>query len=644
MVLFKHGVAYLERSGAADGPFELSFRRDEMNDVLKSLAVWIARGEATVGAVAFDKPEDPEDALARRRLRLDPGGALGGLLSALRGRRVCIDTDLGTTEGEVVGVESDPGPEGPTRARLLVRTAEDTLAIVSLDHARALRLSESTSRADLEFLVDRSRAATAGDNRWVRVAIDGVAEDLRVSYVIPAPVWRVSYRLACVADEVLLMAWGIVHNPADEDLDAIDLTLTTGQPVSFVIDLYNPRNVARAVVEEQSRAASAPTQFEREPAVSRGAAAPPPAPRMVAPMSPGAMPVPALPPPLPMAQAMAAGPAPSVEHADRGEFFEYRVATRVSIKRGGSAMVPLLASRIPAKKERIWRVGQPPSPDLVLDFDNRSGAVLEEGPAVIYADDVYAGEAMVPYSARGTRVRLAFAKDLAVRCRASTSQQVVLSGITLAPDTVIEASRVEQRWTLRADSDHREPIEVVFEVPRVNGRTWDPAGPQPMESTANFHRFRVTVPPHGSSTIEPVERWPSMRHVHSSQLHAQELDQWLGRRFLDASTHAALAEVLSLQQSAAHADVERQRVEAARAQAFEKQTRITQQLSVLKEGGAEGELRARYVRELAAAQDFVNQSEQRAAALLAKTESDRALAVKKLREITATQKSPAPPG
>lgn len=66
-------------------------------------------------------------------------------------------------------------------------------------------------------------------------------------------------------------------------------------------------------------------------------------------------------------------------------------------------MVPLLARRIPAKKERIWRVGQIASPDLVLSFDNASGAVLEEGPAVVYADDAYVGEAMVPYSARETK-------------------------------------------------------------------------------------------------------------------------------------------------------------------------------------------------------------------------------------------------
>ena len=48
------------------------------------------------------------------------------------------------------------------------------------------------------------------------------------------------------------MAWGIVHNPADEDLEDIDLTLTTGQPISFIVDLYNPKNVNRVVVEETS--------------------------------------------------------------------------------------------------------------------------------------------------------------------------------------------------------------------------------------------------------------------------------------------------------------------------------------------------------------------------------------------------------
>jgi hypothetical protein len=626
MVLFKHGVAYLERSGAADGPFELSFRIDEMNDVLKSLAVWVARGDATVGAVAFDKPEDPEQALARRKLRLEPGLALQGLLASLRGRRVSVSLDDGPVSGEVIGIENAPIADGAKRLRLVLRAGDGQIALVDVDRARGIALDEAPSRADLEFLVDRSRAATAGESRLVRVALSGTAEDLRVSYVIPAPIWRVSYRLATIDNDVMLMGWGIVHNPADEDLDAVDLTLTTGQPVSFVIDLYNPKNVARTVVEETSRAAAAPTQFERAPMP------PPAAPRMMAagaPAGPPPAPAPAM-APAPMASAMADGAANASNYADRGEFFEYRVATRVSIKRGGSAMVPLLSRRIPAKKERIWRVGQAASPDLVLSFDNESGAVLEEGPAVIYADDVYAGEAMVPYSARGTKVRLAFAKDLAIRCKSSARSQSVASSLSLNGEYVVEELRHEMLWTLRAESDHREPVDVVFEVPKIAGRTWDPAGPQPFETTANYHRFRVTVYPQGAAVLEPVERWPGSRSIHAAQLGAQDLQLWFDRQFLDAATYGALAEVFNHHNAANLADAERQRAEREREEAWQKQSKISTQLQVLKDAGPEGELRMRYVRELAAAQDVVNQCEQRATLLRAQAEREREAARQKL--------------
>lgn len=630
MVLFKHGVAYLERSGPAEGSFELSFRLDEMNDVLKSLSVWVARGSGTVGALAFDKPEDPEEALARRKLRLEPGRALEGLASSLRGRRVSVVTDAGDVRGEVVGFDNVPIGDGAWKMRLVVRSGDGQLALVSVDDAKSIVLEEGASRADLDFLVDRSRAATAGERRLVRVALDGSADDLRVSYVIPAPIWRVSYRLAIIEGDVMLMAWGIVHNPADEDLDAIDLTLTTGQPVSFVIDLYNPKSVKRTVVEETSRAAAAPTQFERAPMAPPAPAAP--APRSAAPGPAGfGPPPPGAPPPAePMAHAMASSAQGAASYADRGEFFEYRVATKVSLRRGGSAMVPLLAKRLPAKKERIWRLGTSPSPDLVLSFDNASGAVLEEGPAVVYADDVYAGEAMVPYSARDTAVRLAFAKDLGVRCRASSRSTSVATGVALGADAVIEETRFELAYNLRAENDHNEPVEVVFEVPKIAGRTWDPSGPQPFESTANFHRFRTTVYAHGHAVLDPIERWPGARSIHSSQLSAIDLQSWFDKRFLDAATYAVLAEVFNHQLAASVADVEQKKAERERDEAWQKQSKISQQLGVLKEGGAEGELRGRYVRELPAAQDVVNQCELRVSSFRAQFERERDLARQKL--------------
>lgn len=646
MIMFKHGVAYIERGGPAEGAFELSFKREEMNDVLKSLAAWVARGDARVGAVAFEAPEDPDAALAERKLLLAPGAALAGLLASLRGRRVSVDDGAAPREGEVIGVETTAGGDEPERQRLLLRTDEGEVSLVDLAAVRRLALLEAPSRADLEYLVDRSRAATAGSSRTVRVALDGAAEDLRVSYVIPAPVWRVSYRLARSGDETRLMAWGIVHNPADEDLDQIDLTLTTGQPVSFVIDLYNPKQVQRAVVEEQSRAAAAPTRFERAmPAAApaptaraaKAAMPPPPAPAAYGLPGPGAgfgPPPPPPPPSMAMGDALAQAADGASLGVDRGELFEYRVQAKVSLKRGGSAMVPLVAARVGGRRERIWRDGSGLSPDLILTFKNDTGVVLEEGPAVIYDDSTYAGESMVPYSARGAEVKLAFAKDLAVRCRRASTHRTVVAGVRIGAQALVEEQRREEHHTLSAESDHAEEVEVCFELPRVHGRQIHPEGAQPAEETASFRRFILKVPPHSKAELLVREHWSEARHVRYSDLSAAQLEPWIAGRFLDAATFELLRGVLGKWEEARQLDARAERKQREQQEAYAKQTKLSEQLAVLKESGPEGALRLRYVKELEAEQDKVNACEAELRRLRDAAEAARVEAAAALERLT----------
>jgi hypothetical protein len=631
MVMFRHGIAYVERGGPADGAFELSFKRDEMNDVLKSLAVWVARGSAQIGTIAFEKPEDPEAELARRKLNLPATGTMLALLAAIKGRRVALEVNGGRREAEVVGVEVERVGQGGERRRLVLREEMGRVTMVDFGELDGLELLDASSRADLAFFVDRSRAASAGENRSVRVDVHGVAEDLRVSYVIPAPAWRVSYRIVRSAGETVLMAWGIVHNPADEDLEGISLVLTTGQPVSFVIDLYNPKNVRRAVVEEQDRAILAPTRLERAP-TKRAAAAPAAAlpPMMAAPVAVAGPPGAAPEPPRGFGDAAMQEEA-SADLADRGELFEYKVSSPVSLKRGGSAMVPLLVSKLPADKERIWRAGPPSPPDLLVSFKNASGAVLEEGPAVVYDDDVYAGEAMVPYSARGADVKLAYAKDLAVRCRHDSTTRTLTSHLRLGDAALYEEIRQEREHTLRAESDHREPVRLVFELPKAHGHSLDQTFARPYESTANYHRFAAEVPPGGVVTVVVKEVWGDQRTVAFNQLTGERLARWLEERLLDRSTFDALSHVLGLWRYAAERERERARVEAAQKEAYAKQTKLAEQLKVLKDGGAEGTLRLRYVRELEAEQDKVNACEAEMArvqadAVAARAQADAALA------------------
>ncbi|MGB3286675.1 MAG: hypothetical protein WBA95_16360, partial [Mycolicibacter algericus] len=258
LVLYKHGVAFVSRSGPVDGDFELTFRRDDMKDVLKSLTVHAAAGGASAGAVCFDTPADPRNELADRNLLLDPGEALVDLLDALRGRAVEVLAGEQTHRGEVIGVDDLAGE--PARRLLVLRADAGAVSLVELTDARRIELLETTSKDDLEYLIDRSRTATAGRNCDVTVQIRGAAEDVRVSYIVAAPMWRVSYRAIRDGDAVTLIATGIIHNPIDEDLTDVAVTLTTGQPISFDIDLYHGRRVQRVIVAESERAA-APRQL-----------------------------------------------------------------------------------------------------------------------------------------------------------------------------------------------------------------------------------------------------------------------------------------------------------------------------------------------------------------------------------------------
>ncbi len=614
MVMFKHGVAYLERSGPASGSFDLSFRVDDMNDVLKSLAVWVADGDAKLLSVGFDAPENPDVELGLRGLLLGQGTALDTMLRSLRGRTVEVDDGGLARRGDVLGIQDESAAQGQKRRSLLLRTSPDGVTLVDVDKIRTLRLLEEVSRDRLDFTVARSQAATAGETRSVRVALDGTARDLRVAYIVPAPVWRVSYRVVRDGDNAMLMALAIVHNPVDEDIDEVDLTLTTGQPVSFVIDLYHPKKVTRAVLEEQTRAAAAPTRFERG-----FAPPPPPAPAaFAAPAAYGAPPPfdgPAGfgPPPPPQGAAMMASFGAAATDAsagvERGELFEYRIASRLSLRRGGSAMVPLAATRVPAKRERIWRSGAGPNPDVVLSFTNATGLVLEEGPAVIYDEGVYAGESMLPYSARGVDVKMAFAKDLAVRASSRTSQSAITTRVTLDSHGVYEEQREESTTTVEAENDHDEAVELIVELPKNASRTLSDDTPSPLEQTASYRRFALPIPAHAKASLVVREVWPNYRRFNFESLVTSLLEQWLRGKYLDDKTFSALSGVLGHWQRARDLEEQQRRAIVDRDQAYGKQTKISEQLRVLKDAGPEGDLRLRYVKELETEQDRVNSAE-----------------------------------
>ena len=210
----------------------------------------------------------------------------------------------------------------------------------------------------------------------------------------------------------------------------MQLTFVAGMPVSFIYDLYTSFTPERPVVKEQARAVARPVEFAE--ALSAAPEAPPTRSAMRG-LSRGPMAA-DMAPAAPMAKMSVADLADSTVVAAtgqaQGEFFSYAVANPVTVKRGRSALVPILQARPVFRKERIYNGRKHPlNPIITARFKNDTGLTLERGPLTVVESGEYAGEAMLPFTAPGGEIFLAYAVDLGVKVteEASSEQVLVLS-------------------------------------------------------------------------------------------------------------------------------------------------------------------------------------------------------------------------
>lgn len=283
VVLYRNGIGYFERQGHVDGELlRLKVRKDQINDLLKTLTVVKREGGQ---AVSISMPLDPQTWANAALSTLAPGrGSLAEVLDALRGTQVVLTTAAGSVRGRIAMVEeveaSDPGP-GPGHAdrpmldhKITLLNGSD-LQIVMLSKVKSITLQDG----DLAMQFNRTLDASAGEGMFqqVEVAIrlaNADAHDLMVSYVVPAPMWKPTYRVVLPESgkgQALLQAWAVVDNTSGEDWGDVQLALTSGAPIAFRYDLHTPRDVDRPDLTETSvrrRAAVAmgETTYEQPPA------------------------------------------------------------------------------------------------------------------------------------------------------------------------------------------------------------------------------------------------------------------------------------------------------------------------------------------------------------------------------------------
>lgn len=587
VVLYQNGIGYFERRGKVRGPLlRMGVRRDQVNDLLKTLTV-VDRGSGKTVSVSMPlEPDKWEQAAA-----LGAGGdsaRLARTLHGLRGTRVTLFTKKRTLPGRILFVE-------PLRPPMVFHGSERTqergmnavpagrptpvgdhrIALIQGGHVRVARLSRVRAvrieERDVAMLMQRRLDASASQGLLERVEVtvrlgDRASEDLLVSYVSSAPRWKPSYRVVVEGqgERSLLQGWAVVDNTTSERWERVNLSLTSGEPLSFRYDLRTPQTVTRPDLTESSRRRRATVAVgeatmdddgnlaEQEAMTSSGAEAP--AASMPGGQGRGGSGVVAqmgesefsrrprnkrrrssrnLPG---QADKMASGhmdagglrEAPLDRFAntmsvktrakDTAGLTQYELGERVTLPQHTSTMVPILNAKVNAEETFLFRPGGAGrgyelNPYRVVRFRNDTPFPLEPGPIAIYSQGSFVGEGLSERISSGGSATIPFAVENNIWVtskRQSREGKLRLLRITRG---VLEVERFSERkteWFVERKGSQSKRITVYVRQNRASAQHELKDPPEGVERLPNAYLIPVTVPAaKKSAALEVVEQTPA---------------------------------------------------------------------------------------------------------------------------------------
>jgi len=652
--LYKHGVGYFERQGRVDGDavLGLTFKQAEVSDVLKSLTVLDLDG-GHVAAVSYDSTKPLEQLLSEVALSIPSENSLVGLLPQIKGARVAVRPDAAAApvEGALLGVDTvdRETPSGVTRTvRLSLLTDGGEVRSFDLHALAGLQLLDAALRRDLDFYLRTVLSATRKDARTFTFFARGQgSRNVRVSYVVEAPVWKATYRILLGEEgrPPTVQGWAVVDNTQDEDWEGVELALVAGLPVSFRHDLYTPRFIRRPEVAVRETTGVLPPEVEAgmafkdqvfdatetESLVEAMPASAPGGTLMQLASAPNLKLRGLMEKMIRLDSGISTTPA-QVRERQVGDLFEYHIEHPVTIRRNQSALVPIVLRPFEGRPVLLYnKAARADNPLRSVEFKNTTGLTLEGGPVTVLEGGSYVGEAMLDTLKPGDDRLVPYAVELSVRVLDNVeSSQGPVHHVTVRDRRLTETRGILQKTVYHFDN--RGAAEQTLYLDHPRGGEWGLVDtPAPLETTAHHWRFRFALPPHKVTTFAVAQRLVVSQAHAVTDLTADTLNLWVQGRYFDHRTELVLREVVGLRHQAAEAERTLARLQEEKAEIFTEQGRLRENLQALGDRSSEKELRERVVRTLGAQEDRLEEIAAESRALAAERDRCRA----RLNEIVA---------
>lgn len=532
VVLFSSSVGFFEHAGQVEGnkQIEFSFKTADVNDLLKSLVVQDRDG-GLVTAVNYGSPEPVAATLRTFAIDLTESPSLAGIFRQLRGERVELQAP-GSITGTIVGVEIrkvSVGDQEYADVEVLNLRTEAGLQSVRMESiSRTQFLNEKIDR-EFQQALDMLAAAHSQDKKLVKLDFRGAGKrNVSVGYIQEAPVWKTSYRLVFKdGAPPFLQGWAIVENTTAQDWKDVQLTLVSGRPISFLMDLYQPLFMTRPFVVPEQHAslqprvydqdlASREQQFEGAAAAGRAArggggsfggamgggggffgGAAPAAPREQRPFVTSVIPV------IDGGGAidLSKGVASAAMAEDVGELFRYVIKSPVTLARAESAMLPIVNDAVKGEKVDIYNPAVHAKHPLAgFRLTNTTALHLLQGPITLFDGGEYAGDARIEDVPPASTRLISYALDLETEVAVETkpSEQVIVA-LHISKGGLHVKHKVTRptHYVVKNSSGHAK--QVIIERPIT--ADWKVVQPQSVEKTRSLQRFSLKAEPGQPATL-----------------------------------------------------------------------------------------------------------------------------------------------
>ena len=621
LVLFTSGVGYFQHDGTVEGngKMELTFSSDQVNDLLKSLVLRDLDG-GSVSSVTYSSRDPITRTLKSFSIDLTTNPTLAGLLVQTRGEQVAVTLGTGSAQtGTIIGVESRAVPGGAkgeaVTADFLTLNTAGGVTSVALSDVQGIRFLRKEVQDDLAAALQVLSSSHGIEKKKVVLHFTGTGKRrVRIGYILEAPVWKTTYRLVLGdAASHLLQGWALVENTSDTDWRNVALTLVSGRPITFVMDLYQPLYIQRPTVQLElyqslrprtnqmamTEAASADeSDMEEAPAPAaapapRAAAAPLALSKSAAAGGPGGA--------AGQGFSVSQGVTAAATGGQVGELFQYVIEKAVSLPRQQSAMLPILNQQVSGERYSLFNVGTDPTHPLnAVKLKNSSTLHLMQGPITVFDGGTYAGDAQITDLAPGAEQLVTYALDLDTEVAAAPgASPTSLLSVRISRGIFFMTLKAQQEMDYAIKNNGTKNRTVLVEHPYQPD--WTLSSPrEALERTRDSYRFAVPVSGGKSTTLAVVQTKTVEQSIGLSSMGSDQVGLYLKNPVVSAAVKAALQKLSELQRRLADTSSQRVAKEARVNEISNDQSRIRANMDRLNQNS---DLFKRYVKTLSDEED-----------------------------------------